>query len=67
VDLYFLRLAALLSDALKTDKEIRQLKSALADHLSDRQRERRERLGLRFKRHDQAQAREQASAWMLDG
>jgi hypothetical protein len=42
VDEYFLKLAALLGDALKTDKAIRQLKNALSDCLRARQAARRQ-------------------------
>jgi hypothetical protein len=42
VDAYFFKLADLICDALGTDKEIRQLKNALAYYLDRRQSSRRE-------------------------
>jgi hypothetical protein len=61
VDAYFFKLAFQICHALETDKEIRQLKNALAYCLDHRKSDRRRR------KWDARMAREQATAWALDG
>jgi hypothetical protein len=67
VDAYFLALAILLGDVLKTDKAIRQLKNALADHLYDRKRKREDQHRKRRQQPAIRRAHEQAISWALDG
>jgi hypothetical protein len=65
VDAYFFKLASLICNALETDKEIRQLKNALAYYLGRRKFAGRQRWWAQHMARKRS--REQATAWALDG
>ena len=61
LDTYFLKLADLICNVLKTDRAIKQLRWALAIRLRDR------KWGRWHDRGARERSRQQAVEWMLDG